>query len=665
MANGGEPNIPDINDIEIGVETSAARGLGRLQPQEIEKLLGPDGPLARELPEFEHRLPQVEMAIAVADAFREGGEVLVEAGTGTGKTLAYLIPAVLSGQRVVISTGTKNLQEQLYYKDLPLLRKVLGVGFKACLMKGRSNYLCLSRYDQFAVQPSFRMFEEAEHFDTLARWVPMTKTGDRAEVPGFPENVEFWGRLSAKSENCIGKECRDFDKCFVTRLRQQASESEIIIVNHHLLFADLIVREGSYGEVLPDYDFLVLDEAHQVEDVATQYFGASVSSFRVEELARDATAAWESRTPRQRRPLEDIRVLRRVAQEFFEGYRVSKDRYRLGNVSQSPRQTQAYQALSAHVERLATALKGIPEPDESTVGLARRSAEILFDLERILVNPDAESVSWCEVRERSVVLRASPINVSELVSKSLLERKRSVVMTSATLSIDGSLDYTRDRLGSQPREQKVLRSPFDFSRQTVLYIPNGMPAPRHPSFLTRVAEEVLALTKASDGRAFVLFTSFANLHGVEQLVRDRIDYPLLVQGEAPRGELLDRFRATPGAVLLATSSFWEGVDVVGEQLSCVIIDKLPFAVPADPLVSARIDWVEDRGGNGFHDYQVPMAILGLKQGLGRLIRSRSDRGLLAVLDSRLLRMGYGERFLASLPPFPVTHRREEAIEFFG
>jgi ATP-dependent DNA helicase DinG len=654
------------SEIEINTGTSTARrGLHRLIGTEIEELLGPLGPLASELPGFEHRAPQVEMAVAVADAFREGGQLLVEAGTGTGKTLAYLIPAVLSGQKVVISTGTKNLQEQLFYKDLPLLRRTLGVPFTACLMKGRSNYLCLSRFDEFAIQPSFRELDQAEHFDTLARWAPITKTGDRAEIPGFPENVEFWSRLSAKSETCVGKECRDFERCWVTRLRQQATESDIIIVNHHLLFADLLVREGAYGEVLPDYDFLVLDEAHQVEDVATQYFGLTVSSFRVEELARDVASQWEARSPRRHRSLEQVRILRRAAQEFFEAYRVGKDRFRITKGAEPSGAARLYETLRHEMERLAADLKGIPEPDESTVALARRSAEIVFDLERILTNSDEESVSWCESRERSVVLHSSPINVSEMVSKSLLERKRSVILTSATLSIDGSLDYTRKRLGSTPRDQKVLPSPFDFSRQTVLYVPRDMPAPRDPKFIQRVAEEVLALTKASRGRAFVLFTSFANLHATRELVGDRIQFPLLVQGEAPRSELLDRFRDTPGAVLLATSSFWEGVDVVGEQLSCVIIDKLPFAVPGDPLVSSRIDWVESRGGSGFHDYQVPMAILGLKQGLGRLIRSRSDRGVLTLLDSRVLRMGYGERFLASLPPFPLVHRREEAVAFLS
>ncbi len=636
----------------------------RLSSTEIASLLGPQGPLVTSFPEFEHRQSQVEMAVAVAEAFREGGELLVEAGTGTGKTLAYLIPAVVSGQRVVISTGTKNLQEQLFYKDIPLVRKALGRHFSACLMKGRGNYLCLLRYAQFANQPTFRFMKESTHFDTLERWAKVTKTGDRADIPGFPENLEFWTKISARSENCVGKECPEYERCYVTRLRQKAAESQIIVVNHHLLFADLVVREGSYGEVLPKYDHLVVDEAHQIEDVATQYFGAVVSSFRIEELARDIAAAWESRGSKRGSDPPELRTMRRVSQDFFEQYRNGKDRYRIGGEGELPQRRRSYERLRQELQRVESSVKSMPSPDEATVALCRRAAEISFDLDRILSASDPESVSWCEIRERSVALRSSPINVSELVKSHLLEPKRSVVLTSATLAVDGTFDYVTRQLGVEPRDKKVLASPFSFSQQAILYIPQDMPQPRHPSFTQRAAEEVLALTRASRGRAFVLFTSFANLHAVRKRIESRLGYPLLVQGQAPRGELLERFKTTQGAVLLATSSFWEGVDVVGEQLSCVIIDKLPFAVPADPLVSARIDSVEREGGNAFNDFQVPMAILGLKQGLGRLIRSRNDRGVLAVLDSRLLHKRYGRRFLASLPSCPLTHQHQDIEGFF-
>ncbi len=635
-----------------------------LDGEEISGLLGPEGPLSTVLNGFETRHSQMEMAAAIADTFREGGELLVEAGTGTGKTLAYLIPAVLSGQRVVISTGTKNLQEQIFYKDIPLVRRALQKDFSASLMKGRANYLCRLRFDEFSRQPTFRFFSEADHFDTLVRWARMTKTGDRADVPGLPENLEFWSKISARSDNCVGRECRDFEHCYVTRLRQRAAESQIVVVNHHLLLADLIIREGSYGEVLPPYDYLIVDEAHQLEDVATQYFGASVSNVRVDELARDAEAAWDERRGGHRRQVQDLRGLRRISKEFFELYRGRKDRYRVGGEAESPERLRAFGNLNSRLEQVGALLKTIPEPDESTVALCRRSAEIALELKRILEASDPEAVSWCEQRERSVVLRSSPINVSELVRRYLFEPKRAVVLTSATLAVEGSFDYISRQLGVQPQDERVLASPFDFSRQTILYVPRHMPSPRHHTFADKAAEEVMAITGASRGRAFVLFTSFANLYAVKDRIEGQLEFPLLVQGEMPRGELLERFKTTAGAVLLATSSFWEGVDVVGEQLSCVIIDKLPFAVPADPLVSARIEWVEQQGGNGFQDFQVPMAILGLKQGLGRLIRSRSDRGVLAVLDSRLVNMSYGRRFLASLPPCPLTHDRRDISGFF-
>jgi ATP-dependent DNA helicase DinG len=646
------------------------RGLDALDPERVREILGPGGPLAATLPGFEHREAQQEMAAAVADVLREGGELVVEAGTGTGKTLAYLIPAILSGQRVVISTGTKNLQEQLFYKDIPLVRKALNVPFTACLMKGRGNYLCLARFAQFQAQPAFRFFEESSHFETLDRWSQMTKTGDRSEIPGVPEKLDFWKGISARSENCVGKECPDYDRCYVTKLRQRAAESELIVVNHHLLFADLVVRQGSYGEVIPDYDHLVLDEAHQLEDVATANFGLTVSSARVEELAQDAEKAWNGRSAksRARQALSELKRLRGASQELFQTYRPrdgKDDRYRLRPKSLTPEQERAIDVFRRQLSRIREGLEAIPEPDESTVALSRRAGEIDIDLEVVVSAADPEAVSWCERRERSVALRSSPICVAPMVRSMLLDRKRAVVLTSATLAVDDSFDYVSSRLGVETGRGRLLPSPFDYRSQALFYVPPHLPPPKDPGFIGSATEEIRRLLHASRGRAFLLFTSFANLHAVRKELEPNLPFPLFVQGESSRGEILDSFRETPGAVLLATSSFWEGVDVMGEQLSLVVIDKLPFAVPSDPLVSARMDWVTGTGGNAFGEYQVPMAILTLKQGLGRLIRSKSDRGVVAVLDSRLSTMAYGKRFVKSLPPYRLTHDREEVENFFA
>jgi len=646
------------------------RGLGALDAERVKQILGPGGPFAASLPGFEHREAQQEMAAAVAGVLREGGELLVEAGTGTGKTLAYLIPAILSGQRVVISTGTKNLQEQLFYKDIPLVRKALSVPFKACLMKGRGNYLCLARFAQFQAQPGFRFFEEASHFETLQRWSQMTKTGDRSEIPGVPEKLDFWKGISARSENCTGKECPDYDRCYVTKLRQRAAESEIIVVNHHLLFADLVVRHGSYGEVIPDYDHLVLDEAHQLEDVATANFGLTVSSATVEDLAGDTEKAWSGRRERSRarQALSELKRLRGASQELFQSYRPrdgKEDRYRLRANSVTPEQERAIDGFRRQLSRIREGLEGIPDPDESTVALSRRAGEIEIDLEVIVSAADPEAVSWCERRERSVALRSSPIRVAPMVRSMLLDRMRSVVLTSATLAVDESFDYVSSRLGVETGRGRLLPSPFDYSSQALFYVPRHLPPPKDPGFTRSAAEEIRRLLDASRGRAFLLFTSFANLHAVRKELEPDLPFPLFVQGDASRGEILDSFRETQGAVLLATSSFWEGVDVMGEQLSLVVIDKLPFAVPSDPLVSARMDFVTGTGGNAFAEYQVPMAVLTLKQGLGRLIRSKADRGVVAVLDSRLSTMAYGKRFFSSLPPYRLTHDRDEVERFFA
>jgi ATP-dependent DNA helicase DinG len=646
------------------------RGLDALDPARVRDILGPSGPFAFSLAGFERREAQQEMAAAVADVLREGGELVVEAGTGTGKSLAYLVPAILSGQRVVISTGTKNLQEQLFYKDIPLVRKALNLPFTACLMKGRGNYLCLARYAQFQAQPAFRFFEEATHFETLQRWSQMTKTGDRSEIPGVPEKLDFWKGISARSENCVGKECPDFERCYVTKLRQKAAESELIVVNHHLLFADLVVRQGAYGEVIPDYDYLVLDEAHQLEDVATANFGLTVSSARVEELAQDAEKAWNGRRERSRakQALSELKRLRGAGQELFQSYRPrpgNDDRYRLRPGSATPEQQRAVDGFRRQLLRVREGLEGMPEPDESTVALSRRAGEIDVDLEVIVGAADPEAVSWCETRERSVALRSSPIRVAPMVRSALLDRTRAVILTSATLAVDESFDYLSSRLGVETDRGRLLPSPFDYRSQALFYLPRRLPPPKDPGFIKSAADEIRLLLHASRGRAFLLFTSFANLHAVRKELAPDLPFPLFVQGEASRGEILDSFRKTPGAVLLATSSFWEGVDVMGEQLSLVVIDKLPFAVPSDPLVSARMDFVTGTGGNAFAEYQVPMAILTLKQGLGRLIRSKSDRGVVAVLDSRLSTMAYGKRFVRSLPPYRLTHDREDVESFFA
>ena len=642
------------------------RELDRLDVDHVRELLGEDSPLRAALPAFEYRRSQQDMAAAVAEVFRDGGELLVEAGTGTGKTLAYLIPAVLSGQRVVVSTGTKNLQEQLFYKDIPLLRKAMQVPFTACLMKGRGNYLCLTRHAQFAMQPTFRLFQEASHFDAVERWASITKTGDRAEIPGVPDRLDFWKGISARSENCTGRDCPEFERCYVTKIRQRAAESDIIIVNHHLLFADLMVREGSYGEVLPEYDYLILDESHQIEDVATQYFGLFVSNVRVDELVRDCEEAWKTRAKGERvsKAQLQLRRLRHSGQDLFESFRGGDERYRLKPKAMTTAQERLRNAFVKEITKVRSELSGIPKPDEATVALSRRSGEIELDLLSILAASDPEAVSWCEQRERSVALRSSPIHVAPFLQASLFERKHAVVMTSATLAVDDSFEYMASRLGVATDRCTTLASPFDYREQALLYIPRHLPPPREKAFMEEAIAEIRSLLDVSRGRAFVLFTSFQNLRATKRDFEGNLPYPLLVHGDAPRGELLDRFRKTPGAVLLGTSSFWEGVDVMGEQLSCVIVDKLPFAVPGDPLVSARIDLVASTGGNGFADYQVPMAILSLKQGLGRLIRSKADRGVVAILDSRVANMGYGKRFLSSLPPYRPTYDRRDVERFF-
>ena len=647
------------------------------------------GAIARALPGFEARQGQVEMADAVAGVFADDGVLLAEAGTGTGKTLAYLVPAILSGERVLISTGTKNLQEQIYFKDIPVLAESLGVKFTATYMKGRGNYLCLHRFADYRDSPAFRTQDETHYIQLIEHWRGSTGTGDRAEIEELPEDVAFWKEIAATAENCIGADCPQYNDCFVTKMRQRAAESDLVIVNHHLLCADAAVRQSSFGEVIPDCGRAIVDEAHQLEDVATQYFGISVSNYRVEELARDVERAISSRMIVDGDLADDLRAdvdrVRDRAREFFNAlqfvrfpgadggdgggrgggeWRAPENRVRV-RASQLNSVADEGLGLSGALDALEADLARAKNVPEDVLALARRTGELRDQLGFLLRADDPGFVYYLEARGRGTFLRGAPIDVSNIIKELLFDRMKTTVLTSATLAVDGSFDYIKGRLGIRRAHELRLESEFDYGRQAILYLPSRMPDPRSREFGHAAAREVVEIVRRSRGRAFVLFTSYANLREVQAIASSELDYPILVQGEAPRSALLRSFRGTPNAVLLATSSFWQGVDVVGEALSCVVIDKIPFASPGDPITAARIEAINAEGRSAFGEYQIPLAILALQQGLGRLIRHRQDRGVLAILDPRLRTMGYGRRFLASLPPSPVTHRLDDIERFFS
>ena len=628
-----------------------------------------DGPLAAALPAFEPRPSQRTMAAEVGDVLAGGGVLLAEAGTGTGKTLAYLVPAILSGRRVLVSTGTRNLQDQIYYKDLPALREALGVAFTAAYMKGRANYLCLQRFESVVEDGGQRGRADDAYIDALREWAQQTETGDRSEVEDLPDDYPLWNEISAASENCIGTECPRYDDCFVTRMRRQALESDLVIVNHHLLCADAAVRQGAYGEVIPSCACTVIDEAHQLENVATQYFGIGVSNYRLEELARDGQRVLAGSDPSgdpdgddARRRVDDVRYRGNVFVEALKNIVPEGDQARVTAERLAP-VAEPGRALGESLGALQDGLGGLADAPEEVAALARRAGELRDKIRFLLDASDTGFVYFLERRGKGVFLRAAPIDVSGKVRELILERGESTVLTSATLAVDNKFDYVCGRLGITDAFEMRLPPEYDFASQAVLYLPRRMPEPRSERFAGAMARELGELLRATRGRAFVLFTSYANLRAVHRQLDPDLPYPLLVQGSAPRPVLLREFRATPQAVLLATASFWQGVDVAGEALSCVVIDKLPFASPSDPVTAARIEAIEAAGGNAFAEYQVPLAILTLLQGFGRLLRHRSDRGVLALFDARVRTRGYGRRFLDSLPPAPTTHDIDDVRRF--
>jgi ATP-dependent DNA helicase DinG len=636
------------------------------RPTTARQFFGRQGLLSRWHGEFEFRPGQLAMAEEVEAAFTEKRHLLVEAGTGTGKTLAYLLPAISSGKRVIVSTGTKNLQEQLYYKDIPVIEMHLGRPLAVAYMKGRNNYLCRQKVYETEKRPMLSGLLEMEDFRVIREWERVTETGDRAELRQLPEGSSLWEKLDARRELCAGKKCEQFDNCFLTLMHQRAAESDLIIVNPHLFFADLALREDDYGGVLPSYQAVVFDEAHEIEDVAGQHFGIQVSNYRFDELTRDVQSValeMEFGTNELHRILDACRARSTAFFALFEN-REGRTGFndRAGFVKRFEHQ---YQMVLNALELLGTHLKLVKTQADEILPLERRVREMGEELKFLMEGEDERFVYWVERRGRGTFLQATPIDVSEVLAERLFGDVDTVVLTSATLAVEEKFDFIRGRLGIGQARELVVPGHFNYREQALLYIPSHLPDPRDRDFTRAAAEEVIRILEASRGRAFVLFTSYQQMRAVHDIVSFAIGYPTLLQGSAPRSALLEEFRTTPNSVLFATSSFWQGVDVPGDKLSCVIIDKLPFAVPSDPVVEARIRNLRKDGKQPFYAYQVPQAVIALKQGFGRLIRSTKDRGILALLDNRVLKQQYGQVFLRSLPDYTFTTSIADVNAFFG
>jgi ATP-dependent DNA helicase DinG len=636
------------------------------RPASARQFFSRGGTLSKWHPNYEFRAGQAEMAEAVESAIADKRHLIVEAGTGTGKTLAYLVPALLSGQRIVVSTGTKNLQEQLFFKDIPFLQEHFSRPLKVCYMKGRANYACRQKIYDAEKEPVLAGLEEVVDFHAITAWEKTTEFGDRSEIKSLPEASSAWAKLDARSDLCTGQKCPNYERCFITLMHQRAMESDIIIVNHHLFFADLSLKDENYeGGILPEYHAVVFDEAHEIESVAGDYFGMSVSNYKLLDLRRDLSAVGRMKkfgTPELDRILERLEELTAQFFNLFgEGDRrvafTGRDAFREDN-------EEIYSDLLAALDLVGSHLKLIQNPPEEIQPLFRRAMELSMGLRFVMEEDDERYVYWMEKRGRGCFLQATPIDVSHFLAEKLFHKVDTIVLTSATLAVSGGFEFVEKRLGVENPRTLVVPGHFDYRKQALLYVPQEMPEPRNPAFTKAAANEVTRILGHSRGRAFVLFTSYQQMRLVYDAVSFEIEYPTLLQGTAPRSALLDRFRSTPNCVLFATASFWQGVDVPGEQLSCVIIDKLPFAAPNDPVVNARIESIRKAGGNPFYDYQIPQAAIALKQGFGRLIRSKSDRGVLVLLDNRITKQRYGQVFFDSLPDYGFTTRLTDVEKFF-
>jgi len=643
----------------------------------ISELLSEHGPLQQTIDGFAPRRQQQEMAQEIADALDFGDVLVAEAGTGTGKTVAYLVPALLSGKKIIISTGTKNLQDQLYFRDLPQVRNALELSVSTALLKGRANYACLYRIEH-KLQDGRYSRQQLQQLRAVETWLQTTRSGDISECDTVPEDAPIWPQVTSTADNCLGTECPNVKDCYVLKARQQAQQADILVINHHLFFADMALRDEGFGEILPGAQGFIFDEAHQLADVATQFFGLSLSSRQLLDLAKDALnevlqeaadeGAIQDTTDRLQKRVADFRLLLGDSERRAPWQSIENDEQVMDALYEIRASLNAMERLlKQHVSRSA----GIEKCWQRTRNQLARAEYFLADLdpesqgdEELL--PDANQyVRWYETRQRGFILQMSPTSISQTFHDYISAHDAAWIFTSATLAVGNRFDYFAANLGVESAHTKRWDSPFDYQTQSLVYLPTGLPEPNTRHYTQSVVDSALPVINACEGRTFILVTSYRALNEVASLLQPALEYPLLVQGSQPRTELLNQFRTLGNAVLVGTSSFWEGVDVKGSALSCVIIDKLPFASPDEPLLQARIQSMREQGQNPFFDYQIPEAVINLKQGVGRLIRDVDDRGVLMLCDPRLRTKAYGKIFLKNLPDMKLTNQLSEVEDFFA
>ena len=626
-------------------------------------LLGEKGPLAKEISNFQVRPQQQAMAGAVGEAIKNYSTAIIEAGTGVGKTFAYLAPALASGGRIIVSTGSKTLQDQLYLKDLPLVKKALKTSSKTALLKGRANYLCIHRMLRSQSDGRFNDRRSITNIQRIVDWSAITTAGDIAELNSVPRDAEIWPAVTSTADNCLGAECPHYAECHVALARKKAQEADVVVVNHHLFFADLALKEEGFGELLPSANAVILDEAHQLPEIASTFFSDVISSRQILELSRDILA--ESLANAKDMP--NLRDSLRALDKCVADIRLAMDKPGLREpwykISSKPAIKKEMQNLDEIMADLIEIMGHAAERSKELESCNERLELLKIKLEQ-LKTPKENTVQWYETFTRSFSLITTPLDIAEPFKKQLEAWPCAWVLTSATLAVQQSFDHFTQRIGMDKPKELLLDSPFDYWHHALLYAPPNMPEPQQHDFVESVVEAAIPVIEAAGGRTFMLFTSYRALNEAAELLRDEIDYPILVQGDSSQADMIEKFRDLGNAVLLGTSSFWEGVDVRGAALSCVIIDKLPFSSPGDPVLEARIKSIRESGGNPFGEYQLPQAVIALKQGVGRLIRDDDDKGVLMICDPRLRTKSYGKTFLASLPRVPRTSKQNDVERFF-